>query len=105
MFTKTDKALLNRAARLQTTMANDLYKEFGSISWGQSRESRAAKDVYDRLLRDARDLNTLAGRLIKQAKIPTTQLKIEMPAAAQLDAAELLPQPNHDITQTRAVTV
>lgn len=68
MFTNTDKSLLDRAARILSEMASDLYKEHGINSWGATKDSRKAKDVYDRLDRDARDLRTLAGRLLNEAK-------------------------------------
>ena len=68
MFTNTDKALLNRAARHLTTEAAKLEKTYGQNSWGADKQCRKAKLEFDRLTRDARDLCALATRLLKAAK-------------------------------------
>tara|TARA_R110000868_G_scaffold411755_1_gene708939 strand:+ start:41349 stop:41630 length:282 start_codon:yes stop_codon:yes gene_type:complete len=74
MFTKTDKALLDRAARHYTLAAAKLQATYGTASWGADKKCRTAKLEYDRLMRDAHDLRMLAQRLTKAAKaIGSTQ--------------------------------
>lgn len=59
VFTQTDKALIDRAARHLNQSAATLLKQFGE-NWAASKQSRAAKAEYDRLQRDERDLKHLA---------------------------------------------
>jgi hypothetical protein len=62
-FTRTDKGLLDRSARHLEDQADVLANSFQP--WGASKETRAKKVEYDRLMRDARDLRMLGKRLIK----------------------------------------
>ena len=68
MFTNTDKALLNRGARYLKGEAAKLEKAYGQQSWGADKQCRKAKLEYDRQMRDARDLDALATRLVKFSK-------------------------------------
>ena len=76
MFTNTDKALLNRAARYLKAEAAKLEKTYGQNSWGADKQCRKAKLEYDRLMRDARDLDAQATRLVKFSKSYTAQLPL-----------------------------
>lgn len=62
MFTKTDKALLDRTARRITLSANAI--QATHPVWGATEDSKKAKLEYDRLQRDARDLRQMAKRLV-----------------------------------------
>lgn len=62
MFTNTDKALLDRAARRATASAACLKSLHPS--WGASKDSKKAKLEYDRLMRDAHDTRALAKRMV-----------------------------------------
>lgn len=66
IFTKTDKSLIDRAARYLRGEAAKLEKQFPVFS--ASKEGRRAKDEYDRMMRDERDLRMLAKRLLKDGK-------------------------------------
>ena len=61
-FTRTDKALMERAARHLAERANNL--ELSNTPWGSTPEGRDAKRLHDRLRRDERDLRALAKRLV-----------------------------------------
>lgn len=63
MFTLTDKVLIDRAARLINEQAKALRNSYGQLGWSTDETSRKQKLVYDRLLRDERDLRALAKRL------------------------------------------
>lgn len=62
LFTTTNKALMQRAARNMTEQAAVLKNSYGQ-NWAASKEAKVAKRQYDRLLRDARDLRELADAL------------------------------------------
>lgn len=62
LFTRTDKALLQRAARTLTEEAEVLTK-FNGPDWNRDATAKAAKRAIDRHLRDARDLRALCKRL------------------------------------------
>lgn len=62
MFTKTDKALLDRTAR-RITMSAEAIQKVHPV-WGATEDSKKAKLEYDRLMRDARDLRMMAKRLV-----------------------------------------
>jgi hypothetical protein len=62
-FTLTDKALLDRAARMINGEAKALRLEFEAVGWAVTEAGRKAKQEYDRLLRDERDLRALGKRL------------------------------------------
>lgn len=62
VFTKTDKTLLDRAARALEAGAAALEKQHGPV-WSATAEGKKAKLGYDRLQRDTRDLRALARRL------------------------------------------
>jgi len=81
VFTKTDKTLLDRAARHLHETAVELQRSEGPV-WSATESGKSAKKVYDRLLRDERDLRELAKRLEKTAPTlvypsagPATELK------------------------------
>lgn len=64
MFTLTDKVLIDRAARLIKEQAQVMLRaDCPASGWGATEESRKAKLVYDRLVRDERDLRALGKRL------------------------------------------
>ncbi len=67
IFTTTNKALMQRAARNMTEQAGILKNSYGQ-NWAASKEAKVAKRQYDRLLRDARDLRELAAALEKDAQ-------------------------------------
>lgn len=74
MFTKTDKALLDRSAlRLQKSAAA-LQSE--NPVWGATVASKKAKLEYDRLMRDARDLRTLGKRIAPKKVAMTPELPL-----------------------------
>ena len=62
VFTKTDKTLLDRAARHLHETAVELQRSEGPV-WSATESGKSAKKIYDRLLRDERDLRQLARRL------------------------------------------
>jgi hypothetical protein len=68
MFTKTDKALLDRTARHLQSKMKMLYTLHGAQSWGSSADSKKAKSEYDRIARDERDLRALGKRLLRGAE-------------------------------------
>ena len=66
IFTKTDKTLLDRAARIIHDHAVVEESTHGQPTWAASELGKEAKKRYDRLLRDERDLRALAKRLEKE---------------------------------------
>lgn len=62
IFTKTDKTLLDRAARFLHDQACVEEANYGPV-WAATQEGKEAKKRFDRLLRDERDLRTLGKRL------------------------------------------
>ncbi len=68
MFTKTDKALLDRTARHLQAKMKMLYTMHGAHSWGSSADSKKANSEYDRIARDERDLRALGKRLLRDAE-------------------------------------
>lgn len=64
VFTRTDKALIDRAARLVLDQAKIEENLHGPV-WAATAEGKDAKRRFDRLQRDARDLRALARRLEK----------------------------------------
>ena len=63
MFTLTDKALLDRAARMIHVQARELRILHEAGGWASTEAGRKAKQEYDRLLRDERDMRALGKRL------------------------------------------
>lgn len=63
IFTKTDKALLDRAARHVHNQAVVEETSYKGVAWSATQTGKEAKKRYDRLLRDERDLRALAKRL------------------------------------------
>ncbi len=64
-FTKTDKALIDRAARHMADQAKDLHRSTTvNGAWPNTKSDRATKAYHDRLLRDERDLRQMAKRLL-----------------------------------------
>ena len=63
MFTLTDKTLLDRAARMINERAKALRQKWEMVGWAGTKEGRAAKLEYDRLLRDERDMRALGKRM------------------------------------------
>lgn len=78
IFTGVDKALLDRAARLMEIRADAMYEAAGG-NWGATKESRKAKDEYDVLMRDARDLRALGKRLLGKPKQKGRAVAAEQP--------------------------
>lgn len=66
VFTRTDKALVDRAARHLKETAQELQRSEGPV-WSATESGKKAKRVFDRLMRDERDLRMLARRLEKLA--------------------------------------
>lgn len=88
MFTLVDKTLLDRAARLVNEKARTyrVAHQKPDTGWNGSKEDREAKVVYDRLLRDERDLRLLGTRLcqhfgVKAERKPKEAPKEEAPGA------------------------
>lgn len=75
VFTKTDKALLDRAARHLQSRAKSLVK-LHEGHWSLTKEAKAAKLEFDRLLRDERDLRALARLLEKASKAAEPVAKV-----------------------------
>lgn len=99
MFTLTDKVLIDRAARLIKEQAQVMLRsECPPSGWGATEESRKAKLVYDRLVRDERDLRMLGKRLCAHFDVhaerskPTTATE----ALANLPAALIANAPKQD---------
>jgi hypothetical protein len=65
MFTKTEKALLDRAARRAADQAAALQKSLAGLSWGATKATKRAKLEFDRLMRDCRDLRALGAAMLK----------------------------------------
>ncbi len=65
IFTKTDKTLLDRAARIIHNQAVVEENSYKGDTWAATETGKEAKKRYDRLLRDERDLRALAKRLEK----------------------------------------
>jgi hypothetical protein len=65
MFTKTEKALLYRAARRAADQASALQKSLAGLSWGATKATKRSKLEFDRLMRDHRDLRALGNALLK----------------------------------------
>lgn len=87
MFTLVDKTLLDRAARLVNDKARTLRQahQKPDTGWNGSKEDRAAKEVYDRLLRDERDLRLLGTRLCQHFGVKAERKgKPELPAAGAM---------------------
>ena len=63
MFTLTDKTLLDRAARMINAAAKELRLQYEAAGWASTEAGRKAKQEYDRLLRDERDMRALGKRL------------------------------------------
>ncbi len=92
LFTTTNKALMQRAARHLTEQAGILKNSYGQ-NWAASKEAKVAKRQYDRLLRDARDMRELATALDKDFAFLNQQAKLLTPEQAQAakKAIESLP--------------
>jgi hypothetical protein len=65
MFTKTEKALLDRAARRAADQATEIQKSLAGLSWGATRPTKKSKLEFDRLMRDCRDLRALGAAMLK----------------------------------------
>jgi hypothetical protein len=88
IFTKTDKTLVDRAARIVHDQAVIEEKMHGPV-WSATAEGKDAKRRYDRLLRDERDLRMLARRLEKlvpAAAVPASEPEDD---AAARDASNM----------------
>ena len=78
VFTKTDKTLLDRAARIVHNQAVIEETSYKGESWSTSEVGKEAKKRYDRLLRDERDLSANDKRLDKE--LPTVVYPAAGPA-------------------------
>ena len=97
MFTLTDKVLLDRAARMINVQARALRALHEAGGWASTEAGRKAKQEYDRLLRDERDMRSLGKRLclhfdVKAAPRTTTGNPESTPAP-EGDTVEALPAP------------
>lgn len=70
MITQAEKNLMQRAARQLEAEATKLEQVYGR-NWAESKDTRRAKAEHDRLLRDGRDLRTLARKLGEPIRITT----------------------------------
>jgi hypothetical protein len=84
MFTLTDKTLLDRAARMINGQAKALRVEHEANGWASTEAGRKAKQEYDRLLRDERDMRSLGKRLYAHFDVKADRTKTPAP---------LLPEP------------
>ena len=74
MFTLTDKTLLDRVARMVKEMHREhLQSQCPPAGWGANEKSKAAKLVYDRLVRDERDLRALGKRMMAHFAVPDVE--------------------------------
>ena len=88
IFTRTDKGLLDRAARILDDNGKALFVTHGPV-WSATKEGVNAKVVFDRLQRDARDLRMLGKRLMKAS--PSTERKAAAPLIPESGGA--MPEP------------
>jgi hypothetical protein len=95
MFTLTDKALLDRAARMINGSAKELRVEYEGSGWATTEAGRKAKQEYDRLLRDERDMRSLGKRLCTHFDVKAAPRGMEA-ASAVLGTAI----PIGDVTST-----
>ena len=79
MFTKTEKALLDRAARRAADQATALQKSLGGLSWGATKATKKSKLEFDRLMRDHRDLRALGNALLKANSGTNDRITWELP--------------------------
>ena len=93
MFTLTDKTLIDRAARLLNEQAAALRNGYGQNGWSGDEESRKQKLVYDRLLRDERDLRALAKRLATHFGVKAAPRVVKTPPAEPTGNPESTPPP------------
>jgi len=99
MFTLTDKTLLDRAARMLNGAAKELREQYEAEGWAKTEAGRKAKQEYDRLLRDERDMRSLGKRLclhfnVKAApRTPATTGNPESTPAAEGGTVATLPAP------------
>lgn len=104
IFTKTDKALIDRAARYLRGEAAKLEKQFPVFS--ATKEGRRAKDEFDRMMRDERDLRMLAKRLQKDSKagaLPVSGIAgvlLDTGSADQAKANVFVHDPNNVTSET-----
>lgn len=81
MFAKTDKALMDRTA-LRLTKAAGAIQSVHPV-WGATPDSKKAKLEYDRLMRDARDMRSLAKRMVPPK--PKAAPQPELPLAGRTE--------------------
>ncbi len=87
MFTKTDRNLLLRVARILRADAAELFAI--TPDWGDSKKSKSNKRQHDRLLRDARDLFVLSQTVEKHIpEIPASPAAIGDGIADDTDAIQ-----------------
>lgn len=96
-FTKTEKGLLERAARILDANGKELLKAHGPV-WSATKAGVNAKLVFDRLQRDQRDLRAVAKRLFVQAQkdevpAPPTGASAPAPAVLVSDGSPEAPWP------------
>lgn len=81
MFTLTDKTLLDRAARMINGQARGLRVLHEANGWASTEAGRKAKQEYDRLLRDERDMRSLGKRLCAHFDVHAVRGGVVMEAA------------------------
>lgn len=94
MFTLTDKTLIDRAARLLREQASLLHDAQNGLPWGTNEAGQKAKLQFDRLMRDERDLRSLAKRLtthfgVKPAARKTAETTLEPSISEQREMGVL----------------
>lgn len=82
MFTLTDKTLLDRAARMINGQARGLRVLHEANGWASTEAGRKAKQEYDRLLRDERDMRSLGKRLCAHFDVHAVRGGVVMEAAS-----------------------
>ena len=99
MFTLTDKTLLDRVARMINASAKSLRAQYEAGGWASTEAGRKAKQEYDRLLRDERDLRALGKRLcahfeVKAAPRGMEAASVVLGTAAPIGDATVVTEPS-----------
>ena len=101
MFTLTDKTLLDRVARMvKESHQAMLARDCPAAGWGATEESRKAKLVFDRMVRDERDLRALGKRMCAHFDVKADRTPAVMeatPAAPVTDTSA--PAGNPELSQ------
>jgi hypothetical protein len=105
MFTLTDKTLLDRAARMINAAAKELRLQYEAAGWASTEAGRKAKQEYDRLLRDERDMRALGKRLCLHFEVKAAPRVMEA-AGTLLAGDKLVARPaDGDVSHLPAGTI